>query len=158
MPMLAIIIGFFVLMVTAPFLGVKYTPSQAQPFDQLSDFDIGQMQMFTRAAWWAARGTGTGVMTGTIPRTALSLPPNFQDSPSSPYQAWSDGQYVWVWTADPSPMAARLSAPFQGFDNANAVAVGMSNASTVNWRYGGTSSPRPAAVSFPSLVVRVHLP
>jgi len=158
MPMLAIIIGFFVLMVTAPFLGVKYTPSQAQPFDQLSDFDIGQMQMFTRAAWWAARGTGGGVMSGTIPRSAMSLPPGFQDNPSYPDQAWSDGQYLWVWSADPSPMAQRLSAPFPGFETEGAVAVGLSNASTVAWRQGGTSSPRPSVVSYPSLVIRVQLP
>jgi hypothetical protein len=158
MPMLLIIIGFIGLMVAAPFVGGRFTPSQAVSFDHQADMDSGQIETFARGAWWAARGTGSGVMTGTIPRAALSLPPNFQDSPSSPYQAWSDGQYVWVWTADPSPMAARLSAPFQGFDNASAVAVGLSNASTVNWRYGGTSSPRPAAVSYPSLVVRVHLP
>jgi hypothetical protein len=158
MPMLLIIVGFIALMVAAPFVGGRFTPSQSIPFDQTSDIDSRQIETFARAAWWAARGTGGGVMSGTIPRTALALPPNFQDSPSSPYQAWSDGQSLWVWTADPSPMAQRLSAPFQGYDNADAVSVGLSNASTVNWRYGGSSSPRPAAVSFPSLVVRVHLP
>jgi hypothetical protein len=158
MPMLAIIIGFLVLMVTSPFLGTRYTPSQAQPFDQQSDFDVSQIQIFARAAWWAARGTGGGVMTGTIPRSAMSLPPAFQDNASYPDQAWSDGQYLWVWTADPSPMAQRLSTPFAGFDNADAVAVGISGASTVAWRYGGTSSPRPSIVSYPSLVIRVALP
>jgi hypothetical protein len=141
MPMLLIILLFISLMVTVPFMGGREAPTQAIPFDHQ-----------------AARGTGGGVMTGTIPRTSMALPPTFQDSPSSPYQAWSDGQYVWVWTSDPSPMAARLSAPFPGVDNADAVSVGMSNASTVTWRYGGSSSPRPAAVSYPSLVVRVHLP
>jgi hypothetical protein len=156
--MLLIIVGFIALMVAAPFVGGRFTPSQSMPFDHQSDIDSRQIETFARAAWWAARGTGSGVMSGTIARTALSLPPNFQDNPSYPYQAWSDGQYLWVWTADPSSEAQRLSAPFQGFDNAGAVAVGLSNASAVNWRYGGTSSPRPAAVSFPNLVVRVHLP
>jgi hypothetical protein len=158
MPMLLIIVGFIALMVAAPFVGGRYTPTQSIPFDHQSDIDSRQIETFARAAWWAARGTGSGVMSGTIPRTALSLPPNFQDNPSYPYQAWSDGQSLWVWTADPSPMAQRLSAPFQGIDNADAVSVGLSNASTVAWRYGGTSSPRPAAVTFPSLVVRVQLP
>ena len=158
MPMLLIIVGFIALMVAAPFVGGRFTPSQAVPFDHQADMDSGQIETFARAAWWAARGTGAGVMTGTIPRSALTLPPSFQDGPTSPYQAGSDGQNLWVWTADPSPMAARLSAPFQGFDNASAVAVGTSDASNVNWRYGGTSSPRPAVVSYPSLVVRVHLP
>jgi hypothetical protein len=116
------------------------------------------MQIFARAAWWAARGTGAGVMSGTIPRTAMTLPPGFQDNTSFPDQAWSDGQYLWVWTADPSPMAQRLSTPFAGFDNADAVAVGISGALTVAWRYGGTSSPRPSIVSYPSLVIRVALP
>jgi hypothetical protein len=157
MPMVLIILGFIALMVAAPFVGGRYAPTQAIPFDHQADMDSGQIETFARAAWWAARGTGAGAMTGTIPRAALNLPPNFQDSPSSPYQAWSDGTYVWVWTADPSPMAARLSASFRGFDNAGAVAVGLSNASTIAWRYGGASSPRPAVVSYPSLVVRVHL-
>jgi hypothetical protein len=158
MPMLVIIVGFIVLMVAAPFAGGRYTPTQSVPFDRQSDIDSRQIETFARAAWWAARGAGSGVMSGTIPRTVLSLPPNFQDNPSYPYQAWSDGQNLWVWTADPSPEAQRLSAPFQGFDNAGAVAVGESNPSTVAWRYGGTSSARPAAVSFPNLVIRVHLP
>jgi len=156
--MLLIIVGFIAIMVAAPFAGGRFTPSQSMPFDHQSDIDSAQIETFARAAWWAARGTGSGVMSGTIPRSVLALPPGFQDNPSAPYQAWSDGQDLWVWTADPSPMAQRLSAPFQGFDNADAVAVGLSNAGAVNWRYGGTSSPRPAAVSFPSLVVRVHLP
>jgi hypothetical protein len=158
MPMLLIIVGLIALMAAAPFVGGRYTSTQSIPFDQQSDIDSRQIETFARAAWWAARGTGGGVMSGTIPRAALALPPNFQDNPSYPYQAWSDGQYLWVWTGDPSPMAQRLSAPFQGFDNADAVSVGLSNASTVNWRYAGTSSARPGPVSFPSLVVRVQLP
>jgi hypothetical protein len=158
MPMLAIIAGFIVLMMGVPFLGGRYTPSQSQPFDQQSDFDVGQIEIFARAAWWAARGSGGGVMSGAIPRSAMSLPPSFQDNPSYPDQAWSDGQDLWVWTADPSPMAQRLSAPFQGFDTAAALAVGMSDASTVAWRQGGASSPRPSVVSYPSLVIRAPLP
>lgn len=156
--MLVIVVGFIALMVAAPFAGGRFTPSQSIPFDHQSDIDSAQIETFARAAWWAARGAGSGVMSGSIPRTALSLPPNFQDNPSYPDQAWSDGQDLWVWTADPSPEAQRLSAPLQGLDNAGAVSVGLSNASVVSWRYGGTSSPRPAGVSFPSLVIRVHLP
>jgi hypothetical protein len=158
MPMFSIILGFITLLVAAPFVGGRYTPSQAIPFDYQADVHAAQIQSFARAAWWVARGTGSGVMTGIIPRTAMTLPADFQDSASYPYQAWSDGQYLWVWSADPSPMAQRLSAPFQGFDNASAVAVGLSNASSITWRYDGSSSPRPTAVSFPSLVVRVRLP
>jgi hypothetical protein len=158
MPMLWLIVGFIALMVAAPFAGGRFTPSRSVPFDRQSDVDSGQIETFARAAWWAVRGTGGGVMSGTIPRTALSLPPGFQDNPSYPYQAWSDGQFLWVWSADPAPEAQRLSAPFKGFDNADAVSVGLSNASSIAWRYGGTSSPRPSVVSFPSLVVRVQLP
>ena len=156
--MLWIIVGFVALLVAAPFVGGRYTPSQAIPFDHHADVDAAQIQSFARAAWWAARGIGGGVLTGTIPRTVMTLPAGFQDSASYPYQAWSDGQYLWVWSADPSPMAQRLAAPFPGFDNAGAVAVGLSNASSITWRYDGSSSPRPPAVSFPSLVVRVRLP
>ena len=159
--MLAIIIAFIGLMVAAPFMSGRFTPSQLVPYDRQSDIDDRQIETFTRAAWWAARGVGAGAMSGTISRAVMSLPPSFQDNPTYPYQAWSDGKYLWVWTANSAPEAQRLSAPFQGVDNADAVEVGLSNASTVTWRYGGnggTSSPKPALVSFPSLVIRVQLP
>lgn len=157
MPFLAILIGIVALMAAVPFLGGQ-SPSQALPYDRQSDIDAGQIQTFARAAWWAARGGTTGpVVTGSIPRSSMALPPGFTDNLAYPYQAWSDGTYVWVWSADPAPEAHRVGPTFQGWDASGAVAVGLSDSSLITWRYKGTTSPRPAIVSFPSLVIRISL-
>lgn len=150
MPMIAVLMALFGLMVAIPFSG-GLAPSLSPPYDELADRRTAQAEAFATAAWNAARVQSSGM----ISRASMQLPSGFLDSTSWPLRAWSDGTFVYVWSGDTDPRAQRTSAAFPGAAPAT-VQVGRSSAGSIIWR-DGTSSPRPAPVGLGCLVIRISL-
>jgi len=151
MQFLGILFAFIALSIAVPFAGGGYTPSRLIRFDYQSDINASLIEAFSRAAWAAGRVQGAG----TINRGIMTLPSGFSDDPNHPYQAWSDGSYVYVWSNNTDPAALRTNAPFAGFQ-ASDVQVGIAGPSTIQWR-DGSASMTPSNVSSQSLVIRMHL-
>lgn len=146
MQMIAAVIVMTALMTAALFSGGGFTPSRLIPFDYRSDNSLWQAETYARAAFIARTTTP-----GALPRASLPLPAGFSDNPTYPITAYSDGVYIYVWTANPDVMAQRLR-PFAALSTID-VQVGLSSAATIAWR-DGSSSAKPAVVSYPSAVVR----
>ena len=114
-----------------------------------AELDAEQFETFGAAAWPAAR---RGVA-GTIPRSAMVLPPAF--SSSGTLAAWSDGTYLYVWGTSEVPPDLAPDQVFAGVADA-AVQVGRTDLSVIRFR-DGSSAPRPGPVPAGMLVARMPL-
>ena len=83
----------------------------------------------------------------------MDLPAGFADPIGSTFQAWSDGTYVYVWSA---ALPGQGTSSVFPAENVAAVGVGVSASGVIVWR-DRTISARPAIVPDGSLVIRMNL-
>ncbi|WP_206245879.1 hypothetical protein [Novosphingobium terrae] len=150
MQILGILIALLAIGIAIPFSGGGYTPSRIVSFDYQAELNVSLIEAFSRAAWAAGRTMGQG----PIDRSSMALPSGFADDPNRPFQAWSDGSYIYVWSASNDPTLLKPSAPFPGLQ-ASDVQVGIAGPSSIQWR-DGSSAPKPANIPDNCLVIRMH--
>lgn len=147
-----VVIMMFLAMTARVLLGGSSDRVAAQQdyvFSQ-GDIEAARFDAVARAAWFAARENGPGALNVA----SFELPPNLLMDQNFPYQAWSDGTFVYVWGGRQDGLSRRLDAIMVGADAATN--VGISDSATVRFRSGATVA-RPTAVPSSQVIVRIHL-
>jgi hypothetical protein len=147
-----VVIMMFLAMTASALLGGRSDKVAAQQdyFSDQGDLEAARFDAVARAAWFAARENGPG----SINIASLVLPPNLRMEPAFPYQAWSDGTFVYVWGGRQGGLSRRLDTIMSVADAGTN--VGISDSASVRFRSGATVA-RPAAVPSSQVIVRIHL-
>jgi hypothetical protein len=147
-----VVIMMFLAMTASVVLGSRSDMVDAQQDYSSSngDMEAARFDAVARAAWFVARDSGPG----SVNMASLVLPPNLLMVPGYPYDAWSDGTFVYVWGGQQSSLAVRLDAILSAADGGTN--VGFSDSASLHFRSGSTV-PRPAAVPASKVIVRIRL-